>query len=50
MDNDNGNIKLKQSRLKDKLSLFGDVVVIKTDKDPKLFTDSEILTYCGRNV
>ena len=50
MDNDNGKIKLKQSRLKDKLSLFGDVVVIKTDKDPKLFTDSEILTHCGRKV
>jgi hypothetical protein len=42
LDNDNRQVKIKQLNLKNKLELFGNVRMIKTDKDPKLHTDTEL--------
>lgn len=42
LDNDNRQVKIKQLGLKNKLELFGNVRMIKTDKDPKLHTDTEL--------
>ena len=44
LDNDNPTVKMKQIELKNRLSLFGTVKLIKTDNDPKCYSDSELQT------
>lgn len=42
LDDDNPDVKLKQVKLKDKLALFGNVRLIKTDNDPKTYSLEDI--------
>jgi len=43
LDNDNKNVKLRQLDIANRLSVFGDTSILKTEKDPKEHSDSEIL-------
>ena len=47
LDNDNGIVKMRQQELATRLSLFGEVVVVKTDKDPKEYSDEDIRRVLG---
>ena len=42
LDNDNRQVKMKQLAARNKLSLFGNVRVIHTDRDPKNLSEQEI--------
>lgn len=42
LDNDNTQVKLAQVKIKNKLELIGPSRIIKTEKDPKEYTDDEI--------
>jgi hypothetical protein len=42
LDNDNPTVKMKQLKIKNKLSLFGDVKVIHSEYDPKNYSEDEI--------
>lgn len=42
LDDDKPEVKLKQVQLKNRLGLWGEVYIIKTDNDPKTYTDEEI--------
>lgn len=45
LDNDNRHVKLNQAKMLRQLQLYGDVRIIKTDKDPKEMTDAEITAH-----
>jgi hypothetical protein len=42
LDNDNAQVKKNQLKIAQKLSLLGNVRVIKSDKDPKEMSDNEL--------
>lgn len=42
LDNDNTIVKVKQAKIKARLDLFGECVILKTPLDPKAYTDEEI--------
>lgn len=42
LDNDNRQVKMKQVQARNRLSAFGKVRMIKTEQDPKTYTDNEI--------
>lgn len=43
LDNDNAKVKMKQVQAKNRLDVFGNVRMIKTDEDPKAYTDEQIM-------
>lgn len=45
MDNDNPEVKMKQVQVKNILEDFADVRIVKTDKDPKEYSDEQIKNY-----
>jgi hypothetical protein len=45
LDNDNATVKVKQAKIKQRLDLFGECVIIKSPNDPKDYTDEEIKTW-----
>ena len=49
LDNDNPQVKMKQLQARNKLSLFGDVRVIHTDRDPKYLSEAEIKEVLNEN-
>jgi DNA primase len=42
LDNDNAKVKMKQVQARNRLSAFGKVRMIKTDDDPKTYSDKQI--------
>lgn len=47
LDNDNPDVKLQQARIKQTLELFGKCNLVKTDNDPKSYTNKEIESILG---
>jgi hypothetical protein len=45
LDNDNATVKIHQAKIKQRLDLFGECVIIKSPKNPKAYTDEEIKTW-----